>query len=109
MQLIIKFNKRIFLLYVIDKFSKLAWVVSLKYEKSIAIANASQKHLDDSNWKRNKIWMDKGSKFYNISMKLWLQGNDTEIYSIHKEGRSAAAERFIKNSNNKIYKYKTST
>ena len=52
--------------------------------------------------------MDKGGKFYKISMKLWLQDNDTEMYSMHREGRSVAAERFIKTSKDKIYKYKTS-
>ena len=41
MQLISKFNKGFrFLLYVIDIFSKNAWVVSLKDKKGISIVNA---------------------------------------------------------------------
>ena len=41
MQLISKFNKGIiFLLCVIDIFSKYAWVVSLKDKKGIVIVNA---------------------------------------------------------------------
>ena len=68
MQLISKFNKRFrFLLCVIDIFSKYAWVIPLKDKKSISIVNAFKKFLDDSNRKPNKIWVDKGSEFYNSS------------------------------------------
>ena len=45
--------------------------------------------------KPNKIWIDKGSEFYNRSMKSWLKDNDIEMYSTHNEGKSVAAERFI--------------
>ena len=41
-------------------------------------------------------------------MKLWWQYSDIEIYSIHNEGKSVVAERFIKTLKNKIYKYMTS-
>ena len=34
-----------------------------------AITNAFQKFFDESNCKPNKTWVDKGSKFYNRSMK----------------------------------------
>ena len=57
MQLISKFNKEFrFLLCVIDIFS-------------VSIVDAFQKILDDSNRKPNKIWVDKGSEFYNNSFK----------------------------------------
>ena len=29
--------------------------------------------------------VDKGSEFYNRSMKSWLQDNDIEMYSTHNE------------------------
>ena len=32
-----------------------------------------KKHLDESNRKPNKLWVDKGSEFYNRSMKSWLE------------------------------------
>ena len=70
MQLIREFNKGIrLLLCVIDIFSKYAWIAPSKDKKSITITNASQKILDESKRKRNKIWVDKGSAFYNLSMK----------------------------------------
>ena len=68
MQLICKFNKGFrFLLCIIDIFSKYAWVVPLKDKKGVSIVDAFQKILDDSNRKPNKIWVDKGSEFYNSS------------------------------------------
>ena len=70
MQLIRKFNKVFkFLLCVIDIFSKYAWVVPLKDKKGITITNAFQKILKESNRKLNRTWADKGSEFYNSSVK----------------------------------------
>ena len=66
MQLTNKFNKGIrLLLCTIDIFSKYTWIIPLEDKKSIRITNAFQKVLDEYNRKPNKIWVDKGSKFYN--------------------------------------------
>ena len=108
MQLISKFNKGFrFLLCVIDISSKYAWVVPLKDKKGVSIVGAFQKILDDSNQKPNKIWVDKGSEFYNKSFKKWLNDNGIEMHSIHNEGKSVVAERFIRTLKTKIYKYMT--
>ena len=74
MQVISKFNTGIrFSLYLTDIFSRYAWVILLKDKKVITVTNAFQKILNESNWKTNKLWVDKGSKFYNRSMKSWLE------------------------------------
>ena len=109
MQLLSKFNKGFrFLLCVIDIFSKYAWVVPLKDKKGISIVNAFQKILKESDRKPNKIWVDKGSEFYNSSFKKWLRDNNTEMYSTNNEGKSVVAERFIRTLKTKIHKYMTS-
>ena len=112
MQLINKFNKGTrFLLCVIDIFSivsKYSWVVTLKDKKGVTIVNAFQKVLGRSNRKPNKIWVDKGSDFYNSSFIKWLKGNDIEMYSTYNQGKSVVAERFIRTLKNKNYKYMTS-
>ena len=99
--IISKFNKGIrFLLCVINIFSKYAWVIPLKDKKGIL--NVFQKLSDKSvelhskGRKRNKIWVDKGSEFYNNSFKKWLKDNYIEMYSIHNEEKSVVAERFIR-------------
>ena len=74
MQLISKFNKGIrFLLCVIDLFSKYAWFIHLKDKKGVTTVNAFQSILNSSKRKPNKLWVDKGSEFYNTSMKSWLE------------------------------------
>ena len=66
MQLISSFNKGFrFLLFIIDIFSKYAWVVPLKDKKCVSTVNAFQKILDDSTRKPNKILVENGSEFYN--------------------------------------------
>ena len=64
--------------------------------------------MKESDRKPNKIWVDKGSEFYNNSFKKWLKDNDIEMYSIHNEGKSVVAERFIRTLKTKIYRYMTS-
>ena len=108
-QLLSKYNKGIrFSLCVIDIFSKYAWVVPLKDKKGISIVAAFQSILKQSNRKPNKIWVDKGSEFYNASFKKWLQDNDIVMYSTNNEGKSVVSERFIRTLKSKIYKYMTS-
>ena len=108
-QLISKFDKGFrFLLCVINTFSKYAWVIPLKDKKGITITNAIQKILYESNIKPNKIWVDKGIKFYNGSMKSWLVKNAIEMYSAHNELKPVVAERFMRTLKNKIYKYMSS-
>ena len=70
--------------------------------------NAFKKILDKSNRNANKIWVNKGIKFYNRSMKSWPEKNSIEMYSTHNKGKSVVAERFIRTIKNKIYKYMTS-
>ena len=111
MQLLSKYNKGIrFLLCAIDIFRKYAWVVPLKDKKGISIVKAFQSILKQSNSSRkpNKIWVDKGSEFYNAYFKKWLRDNDIVVYSTHNEGKSVVAERFIRTLKSKTYKYMTS-
>ena len=89
----------------IDLFSKYAWVILVKDKKGISIVDAFQKILKESNRKPNKIWIDKGSEFYNNSFKKWLKDNDIEMYSTYNEGKSVVAERFIRTLKNKIFKH----
>ena len=52
--------------------------------------------------------MGKRIEFYNSSFKKWLKDNDIEMNSIHNEGKSVLAERFIRTLKTKTYKSMTS-
>ena len=104
-----KFNKGVrFLMGVIDILSKYAWVVPLNDKKGVSIFDTFQKVLDKSKRKPKKIWVDKGSEFYNNTFKEWLKDNNIEMNSVLNEGKSVVAERFIRILKTKIYKYMTS-
>ena len=64
-----------------------------KIKMELKITKAFQKVLNEYNNRTNEIWKNKDSKFYNRSMKSWLQDNHTKMYSTHKEGKSVIAER----------------
>ena len=60
------------------------------------------------NRKPSKIWVGKGREFYNNYFEKWLNDNNIEMYSIHSEGKSFVAERFMRTLKTKIYKHMTS-
>ena len=51
------------------------WDIPLKDKKEITIINAFQKILDESNHKPNKVWVNKGSEFYNRSIQRIMKEN----------------------------------
>ena len=61
-------------------FSKYVWVIPSKYKKGVSIADGCQKILDKPRCKPTKIWVEKGSEFYNNSFKKWLKDNYIEMY-----------------------------
>ena len=93
---------------MIDIVNKYAWVIPLKDKKGVSIVDAFWKILDKSRRKPSKIWIDKGSEFYNNSFKKSLKDNDIEMYSIDNEGKSVVSKRLIRTLKAKIYKYMTS-
>ena len=108
MQSLGKYNKGFkYLLCAIDLFSKYAWVNPIQDKKGVSIIDAFEKILKESNRKPDKIWVNKGSEFYNNSFKKWLKDNDIEIYSIHNKGKSVVVERFIRTLKSKIFKHMT--
>ena len=110
MQSLSRKNKGIkYLLCVIDLNSKYAFVIPLKDKNGISIVNAFNKIIKQSNRKPNKIWVDQGGEFYNNVFENWLSDNNINMYSTYNEGKSVAAERFIRTLKNKLYKHMTAT
>ena len=107
MQSLSKYNKGIkYLLYTSDLFSKYAWVVPLKDKRGITIVNSFQKIIS-KRCKPNEIWVDQSGEFYNKLLKRFVKINKIEVYSTYNEGKSIAAERFIRTLKNKIFKHIT--
>ena len=110
MQSLSRKNKGIkYLLCAIDLYSKYAFVIPLKDEKGISIANAFNKIIKQSNRKPNKIWVDQGGEFYNNVFEKLFSDDDINMYSTYNESKSVVAKRFIRTLKNKLYKHVTAT
>ena len=71
MQSLSNYNKENkYLLCSIHLFSKNAWVIPLKGKRGIIIVNAFQKIISEG-IKPNEIWVDQGSEFSNIFLKIF--------------------------------------
>ena len=68
------------------------------------IVNIFQK-ITSQGRKPNKIWVDRGSEFYNNCFKDFLKINNIEMYSTYNEVKSVVAERFLNKILNKIFKH----
>ena len=72
-------------------------MILLRDKKCITITHTFQNVLDESNRKLNKIWLHKGSEFYNKSMKSLLEKkNAIEMYSTQNEELIPFLKDFLK-------------
>ena len=77
---------------------------SLQDKRGISIGNAFRKIVSKVR-KPNKIWVDQGGEFYNNLFKRFLKINNIEMYSTYNQGKSVAAERFVRTLKDMIFKY----
>ena len=86
MQSLSKYNKGIkYLLCAIDLFSKYAWVIPIKDKKETSIVNPFKRIIlekseaESKGWRKpNKIWVDRGSEFYDKYFKDFLKIKNIE-------------------------------
>lgn len=96
-----------FILCIIDVFSKYAWAIPLKNKTSSSVLNALTTVISQSERIPEKIWVDKGSEFYNKQFQSWAKTNNITIYSTYSESKSVVAERFIRTLKHMLAKYFT--
>ena len=96
-----------FILTVIDIFTKYAWAIPLKNKSGLYITNGFKTILSESpqggseSRKPEKLWVDRGSEFYNKTFKSLLKEYGTgkaasgiELYSTYSDLKSVFIERF---------------
>ena len=95
-----------YLLTVIDVFSKYGRIIPLKTKTGSEVAEAFQ-NLFSNNKPPAKLWTDKGTEFYNASMKKVLQKYNVLLYSTENEEKSSVAERWNRTMKTNMWKYFT--
>ena len=83
----------IFILMVIDVFSKYAWSIPLKNKKAETVIDAFKK-IFLTGRKPKKIHTDKGSEFFNSKAEMYFKKLNIQLYSIDSETKAAVVERF---------------
>ena len=80
-------NNYKFILTAIDIFTKYAWAIPLKNKSGLSITNGFKIVLGEhpqggsGSRKPEKLWVDRGSEFYNKTFKSLLKQYETELYS----------------------------
>ena len=93
-------NKCKFILTVIDIFTKYTWAIPLKNKSGLSITNGFKTILSEGR-KLEKLWVDRGSEFYNKTFKSLLKeygtgkaASEMELYSTYSDLKAVFIERF---------------
>jgi len=85
-----------YILCIVDVFSKFAWCVPLKTKTGVTILHAVKDVIEESKRQPEKIWVDKGSEFYNKEFLAWTKSQNIVVYSTYGDSKSVVVERFIR-------------
>ena len=84
-------NNYKFILTVIYIFTKYAWAILLKNKSGLSLTNGFKIMLSEDpqggseSRKPEKLWVDRGSEFYNKTFKSLLKEYETELYSTYSD------------------------
>ena len=93
-------NNYMFILTVIDIFTKYAWAIPLKYKSGLSITKGFKTILSEGpqggseHRKPEKLWVDRGTELHNEIFKSLLKENETKLYSTYSDLTAVFIERF---------------
>ena len=90
---------------IIDVFSKYACIMPLKTETGKNITKAFDYIIKGIVRKPCRLWVDKGTEFYNKTFKKYLEESSIHMYSTHNERKAVVAERFNRTLKTWMWKY----
>ncbi|PFX14258.1 putative uncharacterized transposon-derived protein F54H12.3 [Stylophora pistillata] len=104
MQKFAKWNKGYrYLLMVLDVFSKYGWIVPLKNKKGESVAESFEKIFTEGRVPK-RLWVDKGSEYYNSHVKDLMKSEGVEMYSTENEEKSSVCERWNRTIKTEMWK-----
>ena len=96
-----------YLVTIIDIYSRYAFAFPIKNKTGNTLVNVFEKIFEKYKRKPKKLWVDRGSEFYNRQFLDFLKDNNIKIYSTYGEHKSAVIERFNKTLKSIMYKWFT--
>ncbi|PFX22886.1 putative uncharacterized transposon-derived protein F54H12.3 [Stylophora pistillata] len=72
---------------------KYGWIVPLKNKKGESVAKGFEKIFAEGRVPK-RLWVDKGSEYYNSHVKDLMKAKDVEMYSTENEEKSSVCERW---------------
>lgn len=101
-------NGYVYLLTVIDVFSKFAWSIPLKRKTGSEVSAAFKKIFNKSGRKPLNLETDKGKEFLNKVFQKFLKENDVHFYHTHNPDiKACIVERFNRTLKSKMWRYFT--
>ena len=93
-----------YLLVCIDILSKYAWVEALKTKTGSELKGALERVFKRDNRQPKLIQTDKGSEFYNASVKKLLQDRNIVLFSTNSERKASVVERLNRTLKSLMFK-----
>ena len=101
-------NKVRYLLTVIDVFSKVAHVETLRQKDAKSVSSAFEKILDSLSYKPRRLQTDQGKEFINTTFQALLKERNVEFFSTKDADiKCAVVERFNRSLMTRIHRYLT--
>src|SRR6266481_5750261 len=97
----------VYILTVIDVFSKYAWAVPLKRKTGVELVDAFKSIIDISKRKPIKLQTDMGVEFINSTFQQYLKSQDIQFFTTQSDLKAAICERFNRTLKSRMWRYFT--
>ena len=74
-----------YIITVLDIYTRYAWALPLKTKNASEVKEAFEKIFRESERKPTKLWVDRGTEYYNKTMDSFLKDNNIILYSTDNE------------------------
>jgi len=96
-----------YILCVVDVFSKMAWLETVKHKTAENVVVAMQNVLERTKRKCMHLQSDEGLEFLNRKMKVFTNHYDIKHFVVYSPMKCCIAERFFRTIAQKISRYMT--
>ena len=79
-------------------FSKYAWIMPLKTKTGKDITKALDYIIKVGGRKPSRLWVDKGTEFYNKTFKKNLEENNIHMHTTHNQGKAVMVKDLTRQS-----------